>query len=1020
MSAIKNQTEEQSSHECCNDRGDVCCGDELVSLFYSFLVAIHLTLATKQQGSHVSSSTRRRGNSQSMKRPRGQDDAKGFEMSYELFLPLWQQVTSERLRVHVHAETLLLLYDVVAVSSRLFTVRVMEGKEVGAGQQQQHAVTLAIVVTSPAFLGTLRSGGAAAATAILDQKSKFEAEFSKRRDDVKLEDSGDEAPSRRVFVATEIILIARELTRRGAGCVPASDIMDNPQEHHSDLSQHISSSSSSSRSFVMAMTSSSMYGPCITALRSVPGQPARFASNDTEELPFFVKESVAVQTALRTLGVQLFEHQAQALRYIDSGHDAPGVIVTTPTASGKSMIYLLPLLHMLETTPNSTAVYLAPTKALEHDQFRAMTRFFECSGNATFATCLATFDGDTGAEARRAVTSSSSSSSSSRIIFTNPDMLHHTILPAAAAATTSSFWHTFLANLKYVILDEVHVYTGVFGIHVSHVMRRLNRLSSQQETQKANPLQKKFILLSATMANPAEHAAAVTQCSSSSCSCSSTCSCSFPVVSESTAPTVTRHLVLLKAERGVYSFVGNLLADLLEHNLRSLCFVKAKSLCEIVMEATRRCLVERGVGEDTLSALGTYRGGYTPADRRDIETKITTQQLRCVVCTNAMELGVDIGHLDAVVCFGYPGTVSSLWQQFGRCGRAASTASAADGLCFFVSMANPGDMALCNRGEAFFDRPVDPIKLNVGNEVIAQMHEDVSSLPKFGIRSIGNERFVVIDAATGSTLEELSGYVAYFKIYPGALFLHRGRKFFVETLDVAGGRAIARAVMSATYYTKTQDYTSARQMHSAKETSLSLSCRAHEGPCEIVLKIYGFHKISTRTHRVIDTITLPSQLIPDHVVKTRGVWFTVPDTFSALSNLLLTATTKTSIRTMNTPEHVSPILLGLHGLLHIVLDTIPVFVNVASSRDFGGATRHDKASHHCYFIIYDSVPGGGAGISDMLFPIFRDILMTTQKTLQSCSCDDGCEMCVFSSSCGCHNAAISRKLTLIVLSAIML
>src|SRR3954464_14728128 len=394
-----------------------------------------------------------------------------------------------------------------------------------------------------------------------------------------------------------------------------------------------------------------------------------------------------VRHALEGRGIrQLYSHQAEAAALARAGRD---VVVATPTASGKSLCYNLPVLDRLSREPGARALYLFPTKALSRDQEEALKVLLR---DAELPHGAITYDGDTPQDARRAARDRAG------LLLTNPDMLHSGILPHHAS------WARFLANLRYVVIDELHTYRGVFGSHLANVLRRLDRIARFHGSAPT------FVFASATIGNPAEHAARMLGCEV------------VPVL-HSGAPTGEKHVMVynppvVNAELGVReSYVKRsvkLAADLVRANVTTLLFGQSRNTVEAMLKSLRDALVERGL--DPSLAQG-YRGGSLPGARRDIEAALRAGEVRCAVATNALELGIDIGALDAVVCAGYPGSIAALWQRFGRAGRRGHPS-----LALLVCSSAALDQYFAAAPELLVGSPVEEARIDPDNAEILIQH----------------------------------------------------------------------------------------------------------------------------------------------------------------------------------------------------------------------------------------------------------------------------------------------------------
>jgi len=582
----------------------------------------------------------------------------------------------------------------------------------------------------------------------------------------------------------------------------------------------------------------------------------------------------AVRECLEENGVfPLYSHQAEAA---DLAAEGKNVMVATASASGKTLCYNVPVMEALQTGP-AAALYLFPTKALAQDQLRRLEQLFYPRllgpGDA------ATFDGDTPAAERTAIRRRA------RILITNPDMLHVGILPNHAS------WSRLLRNLKYVVVDEAHTYRGIFGSNVSCVLRRLRRLCLYYH---ADP---QFIMCSATIANPGEHAERLA-------------GLPFSVVDDDGSPYGGKDFVfwnppLIDDTKGLRrsgnSEAADLSAELVGHGIRTLTFAHTRRLTELIYNYTKKRLGE--IDSALPGKIMPYRAGYLPEERRKIEHRLFQGDLIGVVATNALELGINIGDLDATVLSGYPGSIASTWQQAGRSGRGRGQS-----ISFLVGFSGPLDQYFMNHPDAFFGKNYENALVNPNNHYILQAHllcaawemplsgDDCElfgfafererdgllekgllrerngrwypspslSYPAQGvsIRSTSDDSFALIDTSAGGLLETIEASVAFFQVHPGAVYLHQGESYLVSELDIDGRTAYA-APSEVKYYTMTKEIHDLRILNVKQEkrlrgTSLKL------GEVEVSINVVGFKKKLQFTDEVVgeEPLDLPPQVFP--------------------------------------------------------------------------------------------------------------------------------------------------------------
>ncbi|MBI2909242.1 MAG: DEAD/DEAH box helicase [Chloroflexi bacterium] len=713
----------------------------------------------------------------------------------------------------------------------------------------------------------------------------------------------------------------------------------------------------------------------------------------------------ALAASLTALGVlPLYSHQAQA---INAARQGKNVIVATAAASGKTLCYNVPVLEALIAERGSRALYLFPLKALAQDQLRGL--------RALTATNLpnvraATFDGDTPdyerAEIRR----------SSQIILSNPDMLHLGILPNHAG------WSPFLRRLRYVVVDEAHVYRGVFGSHVANVLRRLERLCDYYGSRP------QFILSTATIANPKEHAERLT-------------GLPFEVVEEDGSPYGGKDFILWNppiidpakaTRRSANSEATTLLAELIQQRIRTLVFVKTRRLAELVYIYARDRLKE--ASRHLAERVRPYRAGYLPEERREIERDLFEGRLLGVVATNALELGIDIGDLDATVLDGYPGSIASTWQQAGRSGRRGHRS-----ISFLVGQSNPLDQYFMHHPEALFGKSPEHALIDQANRYVIkpQLLATAYEFPLSGrdaklfgpafqeaceeleaegtlrkrlnrwflapsvvypakdvnIRSTCCEVFSVVDTSRGGALlETVESATAYFQIHPGAIYLHQGEPYLISDLDLKSRVAYA-APTDANYYTQSKDVTDLRILHVAKERQAG-SVKVYLGDVEVTTTVFAFKKKMLLTEEVIGEEPLD---LPPQSFDTVALWFDIP---RAAMDLI-------AQRQLDLPG-------GLHACEHACIGMLPLFA-LCDRNDIGGVSTSAHAdTGQAQVFIYDGHPGG-IGISEKGYEMVEALWDATLKAVAECPCEDGCPSCIQSPKCGNNNEPLDKAAAQIIL-----
>ncbi len=729
--------------------------------------------------------------------------------------------------------------------------------------------------------------------------------------------------------------------------------------------------------------------------RSLPQQPLF--------VPIPEELDPRVQDALHRAGVDsLYAHQREAL---DAAFSGP-TIVTTGTASGKSLCFQLPTLEVLTTDPAARALYLYPTKALAQDQARALHGF-----GLTQQIRPAIYDGDTPSQERPAIRRRSN------LVITNPDMLHIGILPHHAS------WGDLFANLAFVVIDEAHVYRGVFGSHVANVLRRLRRAAA---IHGSDP---RFLLTSATIANPVELATKLTGLEH------------INLVDNDTAPLPTRHTAiwnppLVDEQLGVRASTlgeaAELLAELITAGARTICFMKSRKGVELIL----RMATDR-LPPDLADRIAPYRAGYTPQQRHQIEHRLVSGELLGVVATDALELGIDIGELDAAICVTFPGTVASLRQMWGRAGRRGR------GLAVYIAGEDALDQFFARHPEEFLSRPVeaaiiDPDSPEIrGAHLLCAAHEaplteadatffgdDVidraRALAEAGLlrerasgyvpgraedypaatvalRSASADSFALIDSSSGEILGTIEAVRAYSTVHEGAIYLHMGRSYLVLELDLAARRAILEP-FNGSYFTQTKSE-SMTYIERMLETRDSHGVRLAYGEVVYSETVLGYQRKHLQDQSVIDFQSLD---MPTTEFSTRALWYELDDVVGG-----------PGARGPLTPGPAEAFpadhLLGaLHALEHAQIAVLPL-IAMCDRWDIGGLSTnaHPQTGGPTIFI-YDGHPGG-IGITRRGYDAFDQLVDDAQRLIGECPCSAGCPSCVQSPKCGNLNEPLSKR-----------
>jgi DEAD/DEAH box helicase domain-containing protein len=701
-----------------------------------------------------------------------------------------------------------------------------------------------------------------------------------------------------------------------------------------------------------------------------------------------------VREALAAQGVDsLYAHQAAAWEAAARGEH---FVVTTGTASGKTLAFNLPVLDALAREPKQRALYLYPTKALAQDQLRALGSFRLPKLRA------AIYDGDTAADRRWQVRKSAN------LILSNPDMLHVGVLPH------HDRWGDVLTNLAYVIVDEAHVYRGVFGSHVANVLRRLRRLA---RVYGAEP---QFLLASATIANPGELATRLLGVDTT-------------VIGDDAAPRAERTVALwnppltdeeLGLRASALGEASKLMADLVERGLRTLCFAKSRRAAELIHRFTADRL-----GDD--SRLSPYRAGYTPQQRREIERRLLEGELLGVSATNALELGIDVGLLDCVISVGFPGTVASLRQQWGRAGRRGH------GLAVLVASEDALDQYFMREPRTLLGRRVEAAILDHENPRVLDGHvraaafeaplddrdrevlgdaalERAPVLPELkhtkagyvwagrdypaarvSLRSTGPESFTIVDRSNGTVLGIAERERAFTTVHEGAIYLHLGESYRVRALDLETRTALVEP-FSGDYYTQTKTETTTAIVE-PRRGDRRLGVELSFGSVVVTDQVVGYQKKSIQTQESLELVPLD---LPQTEFETESVWF-LPEPWM-LEGL----------------EQMPRSLGSLHAAEHSLIALLPLWA-MCDRWDIGGLSTnlHFQTGRPTIFV-YDG-HSGGVGIAERGFDVFEGWADDTAKLLRGCPCERGCPSCVQSPKCGNLNEPLDKAGALTLLDRML-
>jgi DEAD/DEAH box helicase domain-containing protein len=722
------------------------------------------------------------------------------------------------------------------------------------------------------------------------------------------------------------------------------------------------------------------YAPQVVHHQPFPPQKASFSRLETDFPP-------ALARALERMGIgQLYSHQVEAVEKVRRGKN---VVIATPTASGKTLTYNLPVVERLIQSPEGKALYLFPLKALEQDQLKAFQEFvqpFQLS--SPFKAEI--YDGDTSSYRRRKIRESLPP-----VLISNPDMVHLSLLPFHAQ------WEGFFRNLKFVVIDELHTYKGIFGSHLTQVLRRLERVC---DFYGAIP---QIIACSATIANPQAFAETLT-------------GLPFEAVTESGAPRSGRHFLFLNPDTSSYTLAAKLFLDCIDAGFRTLAFTQARKITELLHSWV---LKDR---PDLRDRVSSYRAGFLPEERREIESRLVSGELRGVISTSALELGIDIGGLDVCILVGYPGTIAATWQRGGRVGRADR-----ESLIALIAQPDALDQYFMHHPKDFFGRGFESAVVDPDNSVVVSKHlvcasaeiplrTDESIIPVqnyaplldqlvsdgellksasgrewfshrlnphrlVDIRSAG-EGFPIFEEETKRLIGQIGVPRVYSECHPGAIYLHRAEAYRVTHLDQGKREAWAKQA-EVDYYTRAL---------SEKETEILSVVRTQ--PFPHFTACYGRLKVTERVRgfekrRIFgqDLLSVHDLEMPSHIFETMGLWIILPGEMA-----------------QKLKEEGLHFMGGIHAVEHASIALFPLFA-LCDRNDVGGICYpiHPQLGKPAIFI-YDGYPGG-VGLADYGYGVIEELLRKTLALIQDCPCVDGCPSCVHSPKCGSGNKPLDKK-----------
>lgn len=742
--------------------------------------------------------------------------------------------------------------------------------------------------------------------------------------------------------------------------------------------------------FVQNLKRDRFYAPQVVHHQPIPPEGARWARLGSE-LPS------SLSAALKKLGFgSLYSHQAAAIEKVRQGKN---VVVATPTASGKTLTYNLPVIESLIKAPNSKALYIFPLKALEQDQLKALKEFVApLKGQIKFGAEI--YDGDTSSYRRRKIRESMPS-----VLITNPDMLHLSLLPFHPQ------WETLFANLRFVVVDELHTYKGIFGSHLTQVIRRLNRVCAFYGSKP------QFLASSATIANPQAFAERLT-------------GLPFEAVEESGAPRAGRHFLFLNPTASPYTLAVRLFLDCLEGGFRTLAFTQARKITELLHAWVLKDRPDLG------AKVSSYRAGFLPEERREIEAKLISGEFLGVISTSALELGIDIGGLDVCILVGYPGTVAATWQRGGRVGRADR-----ESLIALIAQPDALDQYFMRHPDDFFSRGFESAVVDPDNSEVVSKHlvcasaevplsmEDALFPPQkyaslldklvlegellrsasgrewfshrvhphrlVDIRSAG-ESYAIFEEGTKRLIGQISAPRVYSECHPGAVYLHKASQYLISHLD-QGKREVWGKQLEVDYYTRALSEKET-EILSVERTQTLARFTACYGKLKVTERVRGFEKRRIFGQELLSVHELE---MPSHVFETMGLWIILPGEISQ--------------RVKDEGLHF---MGGIHAVEHAAIALFPLFA-LCDRNDVGGISYpvHPQLGNPAIFI-YDGYPGG-VGLAEHGYGIIEELLQHTLILIRDCSCLDGCPSCIHSPKCGSGNKPLDKRAAEFVLKWII-
>ncbi len=726
--------------------------------------------------------------------------------------------------------------------------------------------------------------------------------------------------------------------------------------------------------------------PDLVCHRTIAEKKARYEENFNRDLVWSVFERQGI--------ARPYQHQAEAVNLIEQGIHT---VVATPTASGKSLIYNLPVLRSLVEDPTSRALYLFPLKALARDQLDTLETLLAGVGMETGQNLTAAvYDGDLSPYKKGKVRQNPPNA-----LLTNPEMLHLAMLPH------HHLWADFFANLKFVVVDEVHTYRGVMGSHMAWVFRRLLRICSHYGSAPV------FVFCSATIANPRLLSAELT-------------GLDVRVVDGNTAPAGKKEVLLMNGSAGAAQTAILLMHAAIHRGLRTIVYTQSRKITELIAMWASQRAGELG------NKISAYRAGFLPEERRKIEHQLADGELLAVVSTSALELGIDIGTLDLCILVGYPGTIMSTWQRAGRVGRNGS-----DSAMVLVAHEDALDHYFMNHPEMLFDMPPEQAVINPANPVIMERHLECAAADlrlaatetfmadpgvkqavirleadarllktrkgdmwyasrrdphrKVSLRGTGRSIPIFLENQKKS-LGDVDWFRAFYETHKGAVYLHHGKTYVVEEFDHENG-SVEVVREEVRYFTRARSDKST-EILSVIDTKTVWNTRIGFGKLKVTDQVTGYEKKLVANQRSLGIFPLD---LPPVTFETEGLWIEIPETVREVIE-----------------EQKMHFMGGIHAMEHAAIGILPLLV-MTDRNDLGGISIpfHPQVEKAAVFV-YDGTPGG-IGLARQAFDQATTMLERTLATIKNCHCDNGCPACVHSPKCGSGNRPIDKGTALCLL-----